>query len=288
MKAAIKGLLPSSLLAKLSAGREKLLLRSLRAAVAEQGLAAAVERHAEVFPELSRQYTDFALDTEFLRYKVRVQQSFQVALAAPVLAARPGATVVDIGDSSGAHIAALKAMLPDGGHRFLSVNLDAQAVSRVKARGYEALLCRAEDLHEKGVKADVFLSFETLEHLNDPATFLHRLSKTACDRLVLTVPYVTETRVGLHHLRAGMTKTVSPETVHIFEFSPPDLKLLASHCGWAVETERIYRQYPLNSPLRGTRAIWKDWDFEGFYGLVLRRDASKSSLYAGWDSPLSE
>jgi hypothetical protein len=282
MKKLLKDLLPDSAKDSLRRARESLLLRSLRAAVAEQGLAGSVRKHAEVFPELSRQYTDFELDTDFLKYKVRAQQSFQVSLAAPVLASRPGATVVDIGDSSGAHIAALKALLPDGGHRFLSVNLDEKAVARVKARGFEALLCRAEALQEKGVKADIFLSFETLEHLNDPATFLNRLSKTACDRLVLTVPFVAETRVGLHHLRAGLRKTVSPETVHIFEFSPDDLKLLAAHCGWAVETERVYRQYPLNSPLRGTRAIWKNWDFEGFYGLVLRRDASWSSLYTGW------
>lgn len=283
MKKLLKAVLPDSARDSLRRARESLMLRSLRAAVAEQGLSASVARHEEVFPELSRQYTDFALDTDFLKYKVRAQQSFQVSLAAPVLAARPGATVVDIGDSSGAHIAALKALLPDGGHRFLSVNLDPEAVARVKARGLEAVLCRAESLHENGVKADVFLSFETLEHLSDPASFLHRLSKTPCDRLVLTVPYVTETRVGLHHLRAGLRKTVSPETVHLVEFCPADLKLLAAHCGWAVETERVYRQYPLNSPLRGTRAIWKDWDFEGFYGLVLRRDDAWSALYTGWN-----
>ena len=282
MKAFLKSVLPSGACDSIKRARESLLLRSLRAAVPEQGLEDWVARHTQFFPELSRQYTDFILDSDYLKYKVRVQQSFQVSLAAPVLAARPGAVVVDVGDSSGAHIAALKALLPDGGHRFLSVNLDAKAVARVQERGFEAILCRAEALQEKGIKADVFLSFETLEHLNDPATFLHQLSKTDCQRLVLTVPYVVNSRIGLHHLRAGLTKKVSPETVHLFEFCPEDLKLLAKHCGWAVETERIYRQYPLNSPLRATRAIWRDFDFEGFYGLVLRRDPSWSSLYTGW------
>ncbi len=282
MKAFLKSVLPGGARDSLRRARESLLLRSLRAAVAEQGLGDWVARHTKVFPELSRQYTDFVLDSDYLQYKVRAQQSFQVSLAAPVLAARPKAVVVDVGDSSGAHIAALKSLLPDGGHRFLSVNLDAQAVARVKERGFEAILCRAEALKEKGIVADIFLSFETLEHLNDPATFLHQLSKTDCQRLVLTVPYVANSRMGLHHLRAGLTKKVSPETVHLFEFSPEDLKLLAKHCGWAVETERIYRQYPLNSPLRATRAIWRDWDFEGFYGLVLSRDSSWSSLYTGW------
>ncbi|MEK7388069.1 MAG: methyltransferase domain-containing protein [Elusimicrobiota bacterium] len=283
MKTFLKALVPQSAQDALRNARQALLLRSLRAAVAEQDLDVWVARHAEVFPELSRQYTDFVLDSDYLKYKVRAQQSFQVSLAAPVLAARRGATVVDVGDSSGAHIAALKALLPDGGHRFLSVNLDAQAVARVQHRGLEALLCRAESLQEKGVHADVFLSFETLEHLCDPATFLHRLSKTPCQRLVLTVPYVSTSRVGLHHLRAGLSKRVSPETVHLFELCPEDLKLLARHCGWAVETERIYRQYPLHTPLRATRAIWRAYDFEGFYGMVLYRDSAWSSLYTGWD-----
>lgn len=282
MKAFLKSALPQPARAALKRARESLLLRSLRAAVAEQGLAELVERHTKVFPELSRQYTEFELDTDFLRYKVRAQQSFQVSLALPVLAARPGATVVDVGDSSGAHIAAIKALLPDGGHRFLSVNLDAEAVARVQARGFEAVLCRAETLHEKGIQADVFLSYEMLEHLHDPGTFLHQLSKTSCQRLVLTVPYVAETRLGLHQLRAGVKKKMSPESVHIFEFRPADLKLLARHAGWEVETERIYRQYPRLSPLRATRTIWRDWDFEGFYGLVLKRDPTWSSLYSGW------
>lgn len=54
------------------------------------------------------------------------------------------------------------------------------------------------------------------------------------------------------------------------------------HSGWAVESERIYRQYPPRSALRATRAIWHDWDFKGFYGLVLRRDDTWSALYSGW------
>jgi hypothetical protein len=282
MKAFLKSVLPDPARDALKRARESLLLRSLRAAVAEQGLGELVARHTTVFPELSRQYTEFELDSEYLKYKVRAQQSFQVSLALPVLATRPGATVVDVGDSSGAHIAAIKALLPEGGHRFLSVNLDAEAVSRVQARGLEAVLCRAEALHEKGIQADVFLSYEMLEHLHDPGTFLHQLSKTSCQRLVLTVPYVAETRLGLHQLRAGLKKKMSPESVHIFEFCPEDLKLLARHCGWEVETERIYRQYPLLSPLRATRTIWRDWDFEGFYGLVLKRDQSWSALYSGW------
>lgn len=278
----IASLLPEGVRAALRGGRERLLLRSLHAAVREQGLSEWVSRHEAAVPDLAGHYSDFALDTEFLRFKVRAQQAFQVSLAAPVLAENPSGAVVDIGDSSGAHTAALKGALPGSNHSFFSVNLDPAAVERVRARGFKAELCRAEELPSRGIEADTFLCFETLEHLCDPASFLNALSKTPCRRLVLTVPFVAQTRVGLHHLRAGLRRPVSPETVHIFEFSPGDLRLLARHAGWDVVVERTYRQYPLRSALRGTRRIWRSWDFEGFHGLVLRRDPTWSSLYSGW------
>lgn len=277
-----KTLVPESLRPALRRGRERLLLSSLRAAVREQGLTEGVARHERAVPDLSDHYSDFRVDSDFLNYKVRAQQAFQVSLALSTLAENPGAVIVDIGDSSGAHAAALKAALPDGGQRFLSVNLDPEAIKRVRARGLEAELCRAEDLDSRGIRADVFLCFETLEHLSDPVNFLHRLSETPCRRLILTVPYVVNTRIGLHHVRGGLKKKVSPESVHLVEFCPGDLKLLAKHAGWAVESERIYRQYPLRSVLRSTRRIWRSWDFEGFYGLVLRPDRTWSSLYTGW------
>lgn len=282
MKTLLRSLLPASARAAAGKAGEKVLVRSLKAAAAEQGLTPWIDRHRRIFPELSRQYTGFEIDSEYLELKVRSQQAFQVSFAAPVLAAHPGTTVVDIGDSSGAHVAALKEMLPDAGHRFLSVNLDPEAVERVKARGFEAVLCRAEELHEKHVKAGIFLSFEMLEHLHDPSSFLHRLSRTQCERMILTVPFVRRTRVALHQIRAGVKRPMTPETTHIFEFSPEDLKLLAAHSGWAVDQERVYLQYPRRHPLSATRAIWREWDFEGFYGLVLRRDPSWSSLYTGW------
>lgn len=278
----LRDALPAGVVAKARAARERLLRSSLTAAAREQGLAPWIAVHEKAIPALDGHYSDFKLDSDYLVQKVRAQQAFQISLAAPVLEARPGALVVDIGDSSGAHAAALRAALPSGGHRFLSVNLDAAAVERVKARGFEAVHCRAEELEGRGLKADVFLSFETLEHLSDPMTFLHRLSLTPCQRLVLTVPYVRTTRVGLHHLRNARRDKVSPETVHIVEFCPQDLKLLARHAGWAVETERIYRQYPLRSSLRATAPLWRRHDFEGFYGLVLKPDPAWSSLYTGW------
>jgi hypothetical protein len=267
----------------LRAWRERLMLSSLRAAARQQGLAPLMGKLETALPDIKRQYTSFDVDSEYLRVKVRAQHSFQIALAGPEIESRPKAVIVDIGDSSGAHISYLKALHPNGGHRYLSVNLDPTAVEKVKERGIEAVLARAEELDKHGITADVFLLFETMEHFSDPVTFLHELSsKTKCQRLVLTVPYVCKTRMGLHHVRAGLRKPLAAESVHIWELSPEDLRLLFKHSGWKLEREWIYRQYPRFHPLALTRWIWRRWDFEGFYGAVLSRDDSWSSLYQSW------
>lgn len=269
------------MLARLSSAREHLLTRSLRAAAAEQGLAPLVERLAAV-GDVSDQYTTMRMDSPYLRQKVLTQHAFQVALAGPALPKGDG-VVVDIGDSSGAHTQYLKALHPDCKAGFLSVNLDEHAVAKIQGKGLKAMHARAEDVLKKGVTAEVFLLFETLEHLSDPFNFLHALaSKSLCRRLVLTVPYVRRSRLGLHHIRLDIRKKMTAERVHLLELCPEDLRLLFAHTGWRVENERIYLQYPLRSPLRATKALWARHDFEGFYGVVLSRDDSWSSLYADW------
>lgn len=270
---------PLSLLRKT---KEALFLQSLKAAGREQGLAPVVERLVALGAAPEEQYTTHRIDTDYLRLKVLQQQAFQLSFAGPELPADDG-LVVDIGDSSGAHIQHLKALYPDCRARFLSVNLDPVAVRKIEAKGLQAMLGRAEDLASQGVRADTFLLFETLEHMPDPFDFLHDLAeKSSCRRLVLTVPYVRKSRLGLHHIRAGLRKRVCAENVHLLELCPADLRLLFQHTGWKVERERIYWQYPRRSLLRPVQAAWAKWDFEGFYGAALSRDDSWSSLYESW------
>ena len=261
--------------------KEELFLRSLRAAGREQGLGGLAARLAEL-GGVEEQYTTNKIDSAYLREKVLLQNAFQVRFASPDLPKGAG-LVVDIGDSSGRHIQALKALNPDCRARFLSANLDPAAVAKIRAKGMEAEQIRAEDLASKGLEAEVFLLFETLEHLQNPFAFLHDLSKKSrCRRLVLTVPWVRRSRLGLHHLREGLRAPVGAEKVHLLELAPEDLRLLFAFSGWKVEREEIYRQYPLRSPLRAARSAWRRYDFEGFYGAALSRDESWSNLYESW------
>ncbi len=56
------------------------------------------------------------------------------------------------------------------------------------------------------------------------------------------------------------------------------------NAGWDVVKEQIYLQYPKNSFLRITKPLWKRFDFEGFYGLILKRDDTWSSRYTDWQN----
>jgi hypothetical protein len=280
---------------KASKGRlQRLLTRmqlaSLRSAAREQGLDRLSERLVEIVPDLTSQYTTFRVDNEFLQVKTRSLHAFQIDLAIKAINYIPpkeSIYVVDIGDSSGTHLIYLNSILRDDMRfascnlNYLSVNLDPIAVDKIASRGIRAILCRAEDLYKNyKIKADLILSFEMLEHLYDPVSFLNILSeKSVCEYFVLTIPYLSQSRVGLHHIRHGQNRVVYPENTHIFELSPTDWKLIFQHAGWKVVNEAIYRQYPLWSVWILLKPLWKKLDFEGFYGVILKRDRTWAELY---------
>lgn len=269
-----------------------LSLASLRAAAREQNLDDLIVKLRSAVPDLSDQYTDGPDTAQLEAYwepKMRGLHAFQVRLALDALshAGTPGATIVDIGDSSGAHSAYIKAVAAPGAvARFVSVNLDPVAVEKVKSRGGEAVLCRAEELDHQSIRPDLYLSFETLEHLTDPVSFLHGLSSKGAGRLAaVTVPYRRDSRFGgalIRRPQQALPAKMTAEQVHIFEFSPADWQLLARFAGWRTVDARVYRQYPLRHPLRAMAPLWRALDFEGFLGLILERDSSLSDRYRDW------
>ena len=266
---------------------ENIGLKSIQRALAEQKLLSLYNQLSEIVPDIVHQYSSFNVNNEYLATKVRGMHAFQIDLvkeALKMIKDKANITIVDIGDSSGTHIQYIKNLYQDRKLRCLSLNLDNEAVKRIKGKGLEVICARAEDLTTLGINADVFLSFEMLEHLMNPNLFLQNLSeKTNCKVFVITVPYLVQSRVGLHHIRQNQKKVVNPENTHIFELSPSDWKLVFRHSGWKVEAERIYLQYPRRSlftPL--LKNYWRSRDFEGFYGAILSRDKSLSELYNGW------
>jgi 2-polyprenyl-3-methyl-5-hydroxy-6-metoxy-1,4-benzoquinol methylase len=267
------------------------MVSSLVSSRKENGYEELTDTIIGIVPDITHQYTEFLVDDEYKNTKVRAQHAFQVDMTARACKRidKDTLTVVDIGDSSGAHIQYLHGGATGNRQKIkaISVNLDPLAVEKIKNKGLNAILCRAEELYNspefKNEEVDLFLSFETLEHLFDPISFMYRISTMAkCKYFVITVPYLAQSRMGLHQVRNNLTKNMMAENTHIFELSPEDWKLLFQFSGWRVVEEKIYRQYPKYGLLRFMQLIWKKYDFEGFYGVILEKDQTYSDKYKSW------
>jgi hypothetical protein len=263
---------------------------SVLAALKENKYTDMFVRLRQIIPDISSQEeSEKARFSEYSEIKRRGLQTFQCFLMLEALNKLPTGklTVADIGDSAGTHMLYLKELARN---RFdidtISVNLDPRAIEKIKARGLKAILCRAEDLDLGKQQIDLFTSFEMVEHLHNPAIFFRRLAKkSACSRMVVTVPYLKNSRVGLHHIRNRTEKVIFAEDEHIFELSPEDWTLLLIHSGWKVVYSKIYYQYPRKLPVisRILQALWRKRDYEGFWGAILEKDTRQSDFYLDWE-----
>jgi len=258
--------------------------KSLDIAAKEQGLKVLIDKLRKEVPDIRYQYSKFEVNNQYLETKVRNLHAFQISLFNNVIDEFENPVIVDIGDSAGTHLQYINGLYSKNKNiRSLSVNLDPEAVKRVKEKGLEAIQSRVEDLQNYNINADLILCFETLEHLMNPCCFLYELMKnTNVKYLVITVPYLKRSRVGLRHIRREKGDIVQAENTHIFELSPEDWKLILRHSGWDIVKEDIFLQYPRKSPYRFTKLLWRKYDFEGFYGLILKRDNTWSSRYLDW------
>jgi hypothetical protein len=268
---------------------ERISLFSLHLTVLQERARPLIQRLRNIVPDLSNQESrQVEPDSRYLELKKRALQAFQCRLMLESVAAngKSDLMVVDIGDSAGTHMIYLKNLVNgDGNLKTLSVNLDSRAIRKIKARGLDALQCRAECL-DLSQPVDFYVSFEMLEHLHNPSIFLHRLAKKKeTSRLLVTVPYLKRSRVGMHSIRANSGNAVYAEDEHIFELSPADWSLLFLHSGWKVIKTEIHYQYPryLGPFSYVLRRFWRHVDFEGFLGILAERDLTHADLYQDWE-----
>jgi SAM-dependent methyltransferase len=257
-------------------------IKSLSLALQEQELAVLHGQLTKIVPDLSRQYTATTIIDPLYVEKLRCLHAFQIELAQDALKRleKKDACVVDIGDSAGTHLKYLKNLPGSESINTVSVNLDPTAIEKIKALGFNAMLCSAEDLHKHNVFADILLSYEMLEHIIDPISFLAKMARSTPARFfVISVPYVRHSRVGLWPIRSGKKVPFGPEGTHIFELSPDDWKHVFALAGWKVVKERVYLQYPLRSLFRFMKSYWTHKDYEGFYGVILEKDMTWHNLY---------
>lgn len=266
---------------------------SLVKAGKQQGLSGLVETLRKIAPDISRQESREILNfNAYWELKRRAMHAFQCKLMLQAVEnlSTDRLVIADIGDSAGTHMLYLKELTKD---KFdietVSINLDSRAIEKIKSRGLKAILKRAEDIEPEDIEGgqiDLFTSFEMVEHLHNPAIFFRRIAKkSSCRRMLITVPYLKQSRVGLHHVRFLLQEIIYAEDEHIFELNPADWTLLFLHSGWKVTFSKIYYQYPTRWPVLSSflRWFWKTSDFEGFWGAILEKETTYSDLYKDWE-----
>lgn len=270
----------------------KILTKSLIASNKERGEEKLKDLLASIVTDLSNQYSTFKINMndKYLINKLRCQHTFQISIALKAIELfrkdnNREINIVDIGDSSGTHLMYLNEVLQGIKINTLSVNLDIEAVKKIQSKGLNALLCRAEELHmhAEGFNPDIFMSYEMLEHLFNPIDFLHTMSeKSICEYFVITVPYVSKSRVACQFVNNGMSGNFQAENTHIFEFEPHDWDTIFKFSGWEIVYKDRYTQYPSSFPLSLSKYLWRKIDFDGFYGVILKKNNSFSTRYLDW------
>jgi len=232
---------------------------------------------------VSDQYTTASIDTEYLKTKVLGLHAFQVSLFLEFMQSQTGKEwkIIDLGDSSGNHILYMKELFKEYDFKSISINLDEEAIRKIKGKGLNYATTSIEDylnvIGRPKELREVALLLQTLEHLENPISVLKGVKEQKVDGFIITVPFVKRSRIGMHHLRnnfrSNLLKEPNIENTHIFELSPDDWNVLFKYCGWEVEYQKVYYQFPVNLPIISLllRWYWQLFDFEGFYGCILKK-----------------
>ena len=160
----------------------KIMNWSINSACKEQNLCEIRKSLSDIVPNIGGQYTTVSFKNDYWINNIRTLHAFQIRIAKRAISLLDSAErpiVVDIGDSSGTHIKYLLDIFGSDNITALSVNLDLSAVEKIRKKNLMAIHSRAELLHkhpEFNKKANIFLSYEMLEHLFDPISFLNNMS----------------------------------------------------------------------------------------------------------------
>jgi hypothetical protein len=274
----------------------RFLSRVIKSAINEQGLNNRCDELREVIPDLRQQYTysDDVTDyyESYFEIKMRGLHAAQVnwtlkAVEYIYKLDEEKVSIADVGDSSGAHIKYFKTLIDNNliGD-CMSINIDPVAVEKIKNDGGYAIEMRAEELHTKDIFPDLFVSFQMVEHLTDPLRFLHNIAeKGHSEYFLISVPYRKNSRFGGTEMRTNTELTkqpMTPESVHIHEYSPNDWLLLAKFAGYVPIFTDNYWQSPRKNIFRIASPIFRHVDFEGFFVMFLKKDLTLSNRYSGW------
>lgn len=238
-----------------------------------------------LFPDFKQHYT-VSVDSKEVEDRIRllvVAETFFIKKEIDnIIDIKDGCNYADVGDSDGSVRLILKKYFYGDKLKSVGINLQQHAVNKIEAKGLEGICADALSLGIQGKNFDIVSVFEALEHLPDPIGFLNGIKTVTNNRLIISVPFIRHSRIGLEYTSNKWPKDKKPtiENTHIFELSPSDWKRIFLHTGWKVDNEWKLMMFP---PYKFSRLIlkpyWSFVSFEGFWFVSLRKSSEYSSQY---------
>lgn len=233
-----------------------------------------------------RQHYSFLVESNEIEKRIRLLVVFETFFVKKeidrIIAENGKCSYADIGDSDGSVRLLLKHYLNSNQLDTVGINLQKSAVDKMKKKGLNAICADAQSLGDRGLNYDIVSLFETLEHLPDPIRFLAGMTTVVKNRLIVSVPFIRRSRVGLAYLSNNWAEDNKPtiENTHIFELSPKDWKKIFLHSGWKVEKELKLMMFPATGISRFIlQPFWRFVSFEGFWFVSLIKNDRYSSKY---------
>ena len=243
------------------------------------------EYSLELFPDLKAHF-NVPIDDKETEYRTRLlvvaETSFIQNEIDAIIAEKGECSYADVGDSDGSVRLILKKYFYGKKLNSVGINLQKSAVEKIRSIGLDAICADAQTLGELGLNYDVVSVFETLEHLPNPIGFLNSLQSVVNKRLIVSVPFIRRSRIGLVYLSDKWPEDNKPtiENTHIFELSPTDWKKIFHHTGWKVNKEMKLMMFPSIGISRFLlQPYWRFVSFEGFWFVSLCKDDTYTSRY---------
>ena len=207
------------------------------------------ETSLKIAPSLDRHFVNTSLENEALlriRYLLCGEVYFLKNIIEKLFRLEKKCTYLDIGDSDGYVYLVLNEVMKGYNVKYLGINLQKKAVQKIREKGLEAECTDAMEVRKRGKAYDLVSLFETLEHLVNPIEFLEGVHDVVGKRLIISVPLVQRSRVGLQYLSRNWPQNKVPtiENTHIFELSLKDWTKILTHTGWEIENQWKLKQFP--------------------------------------------
>ena len=242
-----------------------------------------------LFPNLKRHYT-VPVDNREVEYRIRllvVAETYFIKKEVDrILREKRECSYADVGDSDGSVRLMLKECFYGDKLKSIGINLQQSAVNKMKAKGLEGIRADALSLGHQGINYDIVSVFETLEHLPNPIEFLKGIRTVTNVRLVVSVPFIRHSRVGLSYIsdkwpkKWPKDKKPTVENTHIFELSPTDWEKIFLHTGWKIGNQWKLMMFPPNKLSRLImQPFWRFVSFEGFWFVSLHKYSKYSAKY---------